>query len=712
MKVEQDQIYNLLQKPNIVLKIPVFQRPYVWNENIHVKTLLDDIESLLNNPTHVHFLGTAVYLVEQDSNSNYQNYLIVDGQQRITTLYILFKALSDSLDENHDQFYKNLIVDDILKNKRGTIRGNELNPDKLNVWRLQMTPNDNKSLLSLMEGSNDLNPNTHISKNYNYIKNRISNWLKTFTPYEIDTALKNLYYVEIRLDKTDNAQKIFASLNSTGKELNYSDLVRNLFLLEEENMEYLYNQYWKKIEDLIERDSNDGKILDDYLMHFLEARSGRYVNKRDIYSRFNEIIDNGENPNDLLKEVYEKAQIYHTILYPDDSNYSQKIKELLLYFKMINTKTVYPLLLNILNDLKKPQLKRETVEKVLSLILSYIVRKQISNNSTKGFNRFFASFYKKAFDNTQIEDSDYYDRIQAIFQEENSKDSYFPDDIETKANLENLGLYNISTLRLPLLLALENSGPDKIDYSNLTVEHVMPQKMTEDWVKMVNTSKENYQSVLHTIGNLTLISKNSNSKLSNKNFEQKKAIIRANAKANILNSDILDKNKWDISTIKKRTQRLSELLTDIFPDIERPEINKEKSYKELPLVTQNNQEEDSSNNINDEISDLENLKIHLSQHIKALDFQVEAFGELSSSGLKVLKGSKISPHCDSTIAKSVLKARNKVEIKDNVLMNDILFSTPSGAAQFVTGKSSNGWILWKTEKNEKIDKFRKYYETK
>lgn len=697
MRVEQDNLYTLLKKQEIVFKIPIFQRPYVWNENVHVKTLLDDMEHLLNNPNELHFLGTIVYMEKTDENSDFTDYLIIDGQQRITTLYILIKALIDSLEEKNDDSYKQSLEDSVIKNPIIEIRGKNIDSSNTSILRLELTPKDNEDLVNLINFPDRINKNSHIYKSYNIIKNRIKLWLESGnSPYLIEKTLRRLYYVQIKLEDNDDAQKIFASLNSTGKELNSSDLIRNLFLLDEDNMEYLYSNYWEKIEELLDRDKDDGTVLDTFLKHFLEALTGRFTNKKDIYFKFSQLIENGKDRVELLQDVYRKAKIYNAFIHPNHSIFSPRIKELLNYFKMINIKTVYPLLLNIFTDRDKNLISDQTLEKTLLLILSYLVRKQINNSSTKGFNKFFAPFYKNTFKNKEIEDSNYYDLIKNTFLKEKGKNTSFPNDIETMANLEGLNLYGISTLRRPLLIALENSGNEKIDYSNLTVEHIMPQTMTKEWSNMIKVSEDEYKLLLHVLGNLTLISQHNNSSLSNKEYKNKKKLIVSEAKATILNKEIIENDSWNIDIIKERTKRLSKLVTKVFPSLEdNTDVPKEEiKVKEKSKIAQ----------------PVEELKVFLTHKRKDLNSSIEASGIISSNGLLVLRGSKISSLVDPGISNEVKKLHDTVEIKNNILQEDVLFETPSGAAQFVIGKSANGWTRWRTKEGELLEDFREIFD--
>ena len=538
---------DLLEKNKRVFKVPVYQRNYDWS-NIQCEKLYQDI-MIASERDHKHFMGTLVYIIGIDG-SNLSEVLIIDGQQRLTTMYILLKALYDASKGVSIRIEEE--IKEVMFNR---------NCDEKFKIKLKPIKSDNEQLLLLIKDRIDnMDRNSNIYKNYITFKNLIKQTLDS--GYELGDVLdgiKQLEMVEIVLDKAqgDEPQKIFESINSTGLELSLSDLVRNLLLMDDDNQDEFYETYWSEIE------KNVGyHQLGDFVINFLNSQISKSVNNKNAYRLFKEHCDeNHLSHEDVLKKL-KKTSRYYGAFIGANSYYDREITDYLNGFYTIRQTTVLPLIFRIFSDYEDNNITKDTLCKVLDYLLTYFVR-ITACEINKNLSKFMKALYDRVIDNNF---DDYYEHFVSFLNNIRTNDR-MPTDKEFREALIHKPLYKKPICKY-VLSVIENSTKEHIDVGNLTIEHILPQKENSAvWKKEVGVDYHSvYEVYLHTLGNLTITGHNS--ELGTKAFEEKKTIIRNNSKANILNKDVLSAERWNKEAILSRAEGLADILIDRFNYVE------------------------------------------------------------------------------------------------------------------------------------------------
>lgn len=322
-------IQRLFDTSQMILKIPVYQRNYDWTEG-NVRRLLEDVENVIKNKQQ-YFIGAIVYMESDNNDLGMPEFLIIDGQQRITTLTILLQALKDLCVQSDQQVLE--MIDSLLTNKYSS--------DEYKI-KLKPIKSDNIQYERLLNGNlDDMDYNGHIYKNYKIAKNIFSNWINNgIKPIEILLALKKLQVVGISLKSgEDDPQIIFESINSTGVALTNTDLIRNFLLMGDQDQDKLFEEYWLPIENKL-RKNNNNETLDLFFRQYVITKSNSTITERKVYSSFINLFRvNNFTHESQLKELNMYANIYATFLYPNNSNYNDKIKGYLLDLKQLKQST-------------------------------------------------------------------------------------------------------------------------------------------------------------------------------------------------------------------------------------------------------------------------------------------------------------------------------------------------------------------------------------
>lgn len=535
---------DLIEKNKRVFKVPVYQRNYDWS-NVQCEKLYQDI-MLSHERDHKHFTGTIVYIVGLNG-SNLSEVLIIDGQQRMTTVYILLKALYDAAKGVSTRIEEE--IQEVMFNR---------NCEEKYKVKLKPIKSDNEQLLLLIKDKiDDMDRNSNIYKNYIFFKTMIEETLNNgYELGDILDGIKKLEMVEIILDKSqgDEPQKIFESINSTGLDLSLADLIRNFLLMDDENQDDLYENYWSEIE------KNVGyRNLGDFVINFLNSQITRAVNVKNAYQLFKKHCEQNKlSHEDVLKQL-KKTSRYYGAFIGENNYYSKEITGCLRSFCTIKQTTVLPLIFRIFTDYEDGHIDDKTLCKVLNYLLTYYVR-ITACEINKNLAKFMKSMYDRIIDGSTYDD--YYERF-VVFLNDLKANDRMPTDKEFKAALINKPLYKKPICKF-VLSVIENSTKEHIDVSNLTIEHILPQKENAAvWKKEVGEDYSKvYETYLHTLGNLTITGHNS--ELGTKSFNDKKDIIRENSKAVILNREVLSADTWNEKAILHRAEVLASLLIKQF----------------------------------------------------------------------------------------------------------------------------------------------------
>lgn len=561
MRIESGRMLNDYIQPNKKQYcIPVFQRDYAWTKE-QCEKLFEDIV-LAFQKDRLHFCGSFVY-APLPTKKHIDRFIIIDGQQRFTTLYILLKALADSatdVDEK-DSLEKYLYNED--KFKRYGI-------DDKSKLKLKPVKTDNDQLQLLMSGKLDqMNKGKDgiIYHNYMLFRELIAAFLAqdpNNSVMMIHDGIDSLICADIRLDQDDDAQEIFERINSTGIKLGLPDLIRNYVLMTDDDQERLYEEYWLVMQELLSKDRMEGFFLD-----YLNMKLDGFAKESEAYRDFKQIYVQGQYTNEsMLQEILHYAKQYHIFIHGDD-RLSTEINSALDGLRRLNQTTVYLFLFHIFDDFEAGVIDQQELGKILNLLLSYSIRRlicEIGSNSLRGL---YKTLYSRIFARPEHK-AHYYDAIISFLQQMTSRDA-IPSDADFALALRERNLYRKNALCKYLLAAIENQGKEKIVTDNLTIEHIMPQNrnLSTAWQKMLGddweTVREHY---LHTLGNLTLTGYNS--ELGDHPFDEKQTMLaEAVTHITVLYSDVKDKTVWNADTIEARAQRLSGMIMKLFP-IEQP----------------------------------------------------------------------------------------------------------------------------------------------
>jgi uncharacterized protein with ParB-like and HNH nuclease domain len=572
MKAEEKMLLDFLEGKDKKFIMPVFQRNYDWKE-VHCIQLFKDIETLAKNPNRKsHFLGTIVYIANSEVDMmNMREYVLIDGQQRITTIMLLLKAVYDYTNINNEKKELELKdrIQDYLINKYAE--------DK-NRLRLKPTKNDNTIFKAIMNNDfSAIDKNMNIYKNYILFKELIKN--SSLTPWNIFEGIRKIVIVYISLMRSeDDPQLIFESLNSTGLSLSQADLIRNFILMDKEptEQEELFEKYWNKIETLLNNEN-----ISDFVRDYLTFKTRKIPNKNEVYFDFKKYVFSSENEFNqieaLLTDLLYYAEIYSCII--NCTHEDKKINFYLKKFRKLKVSVCYPFLLELFSDYNKLEnLDKIELLKILDLLISYIFRRMICEYPTNALNKIFMILGKEI---KQIKnfDNNYFENITKILLLKKSS-SAFPSELEFKNSFLNREMYKFKGVKF-LLEELENfDNNEKVSIEELSIEHIMPQKLNTQWkVLLGDNFSAIHEKYLHNIGNLSLTGDNQN--LSNKIFKEKKKIFEESRLK--LNKIFEFKEIWNEKEIEQRALHLYNLASKIwkYPELKIKGIEKSIVEKEI-----------------------------------------------------------------------------------------------------------------------------------
>ena len=568
--------------------IPVFQRDYAWTEEQCTK-LFEDIV-MAYKKDRPHFCGSFVY-APLGSKKHIDSYIIIDGQQRFTTLYILIKALADSADDDRDK-------DALQRYLYNEDKFDRYGLDEKSKLKLKPVKTDNDQLLLLMSGKieqMDKSRRGIIYHNYMLFMQLIKSFLEESSVNSvlmINDGIEKLICADIRLDTDDNAQEIFERINSTGIKLGLADLIRNYILMTDTDQERLYEEYWLTVQNLL-----PDKLLDNFFIDYLNMKSDGFVKESEAYKSFKQVYVEGKYDNEkMLQEILHYAKQYYVFCY-GSSDFGAEVNKALAGLRKLKQTTVYLFLFRVFDDYENGIINKNELARVLKMLLSYSIRRlvcEIGSNTLRGL---YKTLYGRVFEQKENKNT-YYDSLVSFFLQQTSKNT-IPSDNEFVTALQEKNLYSKNALCKYLLCAIENQGKETLDTENLSIEHIMPQNknLSMSWQKMLG---ENWQSVhekyLHTLGNLTLTGYNS--ELGDKPFEKKKEKLEETiTHIAVLYSDVKDKSEWNSVNIEKRAKRLAEIILKLFP-IEQPKIKIEFTDPHYKLYTLANPDDATYKTVN------------------------------------------------------------------------------------------------------------------
>lgn len=560
--------------------IPVYQREYSW-EKENCKKLFQDICKCAHDDKK-HYIGSIVYASTESKDVD--ECLVIDGQQRITTVILLLKAMLDLIDNTNLEEVK-------IKNKIKVALYNEDCDEK---YKLKLKPieSDNLQLeYILMDGFDNVDAKSNISVNYEYFKKLIIEQMNiNHNISYIYDGICNLELVEIILEDDDNPQLIFESINSTGLKLTKADLIRNYLMMnirKRNEQEEYYKKYWIPLEKRVHKEN-----LEKFFFDFLVMKDKKYISEENIYENFKEYVQlsNFTSYKEIFEELLKYGKYYQLLVCYNNTDYSKKTNQICKDIALLNHNTIYSFLLRICDDQKgMVSFSEEELQKILELFFNYALRRLIIGIPSSSLRRFYSTLYEKIF---KVEDNkkEYYKAIESFLCQLRTNDK-MPTNIDFKKSLEEINIYKKGAILKFLFDAIENGNQnEKVNFSNLTIEHIMPQKLNIDWKDMLGKNWEIiFDTYLNTLGNLSITGYNS--KYSNEKYLKKKELMqKVNTKILILNKEIFDNAKWDEKVIKNRADRLSNLIINKYQypkDIKQFKFNLSKEVYLDQDITEN-----------------------------------------------------------------------------------------------------------------------------
>ena len=552
--------------------IPPFQRNYEWT-NEQCEIFWNDVTTTANvnksGKKAQHFFGIITYYKGKNSYQEPDKLILIDGQQRMTTTMLFLMAIRDCYTSDKS---RNLINTKFLRNDSTSDENNEY---RIKLKQVETDWSVFKKLV-LSEGLTDLERKSYLYNNYSYFLKNLNENLNNYSEESfkveyldqlINNGLNNFNIVTIELQPEEypweNPQEIFESMNSIGKPLSLSDLVRNYLLLglDAKKQESWYKKYWLAIEQAVPEKVS--AFIRDYMQLCLKKYCpvATEANFKRLYSEFKSLFEN-VNREELLQQLSENAKIYAYILGTKTGN--KKIDGHLQDFRTLQITTAYSFLLALLWEWKHENITDNALEEILIAFKIYCLRRRLISGLTSGENKNFPQFVRFIPELKQSSN-----KIEKMF-DLLSNEEYnirLPNDRELENELKTKDFFQFKQCKFYLALIEETLTKSRPDLSDefLQIEHIMPQKLNERWKKALGLKDvDRHQEFVHSIGNLTLI--RHNQELSNRPFEEKKKVYNEKAGLQIARDHIIDNHKWNIKAIENRRDWvINYLLTNVLP---------------------------------------------------------------------------------------------------------------------------------------------------
>lgn len=642
--------------------IPVYQRNYTWKKNKQVNQLLEDIRKILNKESKQHFIGSIVYVIV-DTDFIVRERAVVDGQQRLITMFLIAHALKELAEELGETQISNILTSSYLENSVS----NEYK------YRLRPSVSDDDAYSYIAKGiPEEFVCQSHresvIMSNYTYIKSTITEFVSEYGLMNAINAIRQIYIVRIELNDLDDAQQIFESINSTGEKLTAADLIRNYIMMNRASdiQEKIYTESWLKLEQIFP----ESRKMAEFFRFYLAAKIYVLVPDKDLYEAFKNYWKTRTSTlslEEVLADVLNYARHFER-LYLATTN--DVLGEALADYRRMQSFMPAPFMMQILEYLRSQRITNKQVSAILHILNTYLVRRYIAGQDTSAISRFFPGFLKNVV--TQYEKRSSSDLVEIcvyfLVNDTRIKSTFMPDDKQIRSFLSTANAYTLQNIRW-LLDKIENAGnPVRLDLSTLNIEHIMPQTTNDYWHSVAMLSPEQYDSYVNRLGNLTLAAISDNSKMQNNDFNLKKKVLES-TKHLILNSTICKKESWTLEDIDKRTEDLTSKLLELFPYVS------------------------SSFTLNDESE----------RQVFLMRAEITAQGYLHPDNqITVFPGSIVRYN-------SLPSSESLQELREDLLDNDTIicengvyrfaqeyvFSAPSSATDFILGGSNNGWVYWK-----------------
>lgn len=676
------------------LLVPLFQRPYVWNEELQWEPLWKDLERVATRllrspatPPAPHFLGAVVLQQLATQTSDLQQRTVIDGQQRLTTLQLLLDAVHAEI-ALVGAAMPAARLEPLIANASAFCRHPE---DRFKVWP---TNRDRAAFNEVMEAPPPVDyPKlqhraSRMAKAHQFFARQCRDWLNAGGPDMVSaraeaierSARELLQIVVIDLAATENAQEIFETLNARGAVLTAADLIKNFVfqrLLEQgANVEEAYDKYWAQFETAFwEEEVNVGRVRHQrssvFLNHWLIARTGEEVVAREVFSRFKAYADYqaGHSMLDLVREIDRAAAIYRSFTEQAEvlDGPLDRVGLFAYRVKTLESEVIKPVLLALL-DRKAGPLPQEQIDIALGVLESWLARRMLIRATAKSYNKIMPEIVSVI---RSAEPERVGRTLQQYFSSQRAETAYWPDDDEVRRELGTMPIYRkVSRARVRMVLeSIEDhwrgwipgevsAAGMRIRRGSYAIEHVMPQSWAKHWPLPAGGSEADRDGRIHRLGNLTLLTKKLNSSVSNGPWlgDSGKAASLQEKDVVLLNSKLLKEysaKQWDEAGVDRRTALMTDSIIAVWPVPHGHKVHVSHEQADSPVTV--------------ELVDL----------IGA--------GLLTAGQSLHSRPGKYGGHAGRILSDG------RIEVDGQV------FESPSSAGSFVRKKSTNGWNFWRLD---------------
>lgn len=537
--------------------IPVYQRNYDWKME-HCKQLYDDLVKIIRQNRKSHFFGSIVSV--QSESGTMEEFLIIDGQQRLTTISLLLLAIYHLLSSGKMVSRDHQLTDKILKK----YLIDEYEPEEKRI-KLKPIKNDQKAFGILFDQDEEYIPDSNLTINYRYFYNRIQHGELDID--ELFDAICKLEIINISLNHEDNPQLIFESLNSTGLNLSEGDKIRNYILmgLPNDQQTKFYEKYWNRIESYTDYD------VSSFVRDYLSIKQQSTPNMNSVYPTFKKYVEDAEvaDIEPLLKDLLEYAKRYAFLIKGGHSD--ERLNSCIYRLNRLSTSVTRPFLLEVIRLSESGALTADELIEVFHFTESYLFRRAICDLPTNALNKIFLLLHREIirFDG---DESHYVEKFKYALLSKRER-TRFPSDEEFAECMSTRNIYGMNPKnKLYLFERLENSETSEtkdvwghLDRGEYSIEHIMPQHLTAAWIVSLG---DNYEAIhtnwLHRLANLTLTAYNS--RYSNSPFAEKRDMPHGFKDSGLrINQWVGRKEQWGLPELEERDQLLKNTVIGIWP---------------------------------------------------------------------------------------------------------------------------------------------------
>ncbi|MFI8531898.1 DUF262 domain-containing protein [Streptomyces aquilus] len=563
MQAKETLFADLVQGKAQQFQVPLYQRTYSWTEK-QLRQLWSDIleqAELIERgeQANTHFLGSVVLAPSPQNDATFSRWLVVDGQQRLTTLSLALAAIRDHVKDAEPRQAER-IDEQYLINKWQT---------GIDHFRLLPTQADRTQFAAHIRGPLTEQVGSSVATAYSFFRRKLVEAADPSAPqdvFRIEQAITSrLTLVAVTAQHGDNVHRIFESLNNTGLKLSQADLLRNyLFMKLTTRGEHVYETYWLPLQDSLSNEE-----LEQLMWLQLVLDGDDRVRRQDLYAaqqqRFERDEASEEEIEDYIRELYGRAAVFRRLLHPEEEP-DAAVRAHLLRLNAWQAQVTYPALMLLLDRRARGDLDSTDTARAMSYIESFLVRRMICRVPTNNLNRIFQSVPGQLPLDVPVADG--------LHQLLSSENRFWPDDRELREKIQKAPFYQFgrSQQRKVVLQRLEESyeHPEPVDFAaaQLTIEHVMPQSPGDEWLEMLEeeaadgeSAKDLHSRLQHTLGNLTLTAVNS--ELSNHPFERKQGLLHGSHLE--MNRRIAATERWGAKEILARADELADRAISLWP---------------------------------------------------------------------------------------------------------------------------------------------------